>query len=49
MEYPLRPPLFNLSIFPEDFHGSKWQNELRAMEAEVCLLYKNFTTNFSIL
>ncbi|KAJ4817616.1 THO complex subunit 5 [Rhynchospora pubera] len=37
MEYPLRPPLFNLSIFPEYFHGSKWQIELRAMEAEINL------------
>lgn len=41
MEYPLRPPLFALSIFTSsgedtyDDDGSEWHNELRAIEAEV--------------
>lgn len=41
MEYPLRPPLFALSLctitgenhYSDD--GSEWFNELRAIEAEV--------------
>lgn len=48
MEYPLRPPLFALSIyFPRgqnssgnDGSDSDWFNELRAMEAEVSSLKK---------
>ncbi|KAK7310850.1 hypothetical protein RJT34_08611 [Clitoria ternatea] len=40
MEYPLRPPLFVLSL-PGENHdesdGLEWYNELRAMEAEVNL------------
>jgi len=41
MEYPLRPPLFALSIRcissgeKRDKLGLEWYNELRAMEAEV--------------
>ncbi|KAK9271227.1 hypothetical protein L1049_026817 [Liquidambar formosana] len=44
MEYPLRPPLFSVSLdttSPEENYsesdGSEWYNELRAMEAEVNL------------
>lgn len=35
IEYPLRPPLFQLKLSGDDRQGS-WHNELRAMEAEVC-------------
>lgn len=42
MEYPLRPPLFSLSLTVESLGAnqleaddSEWYNELRAMEAEV--------------
>lgn len=42
MEYPLRPPLFSLSLYPDLSGGNHckiddvgWTNELRAMEAEV--------------
>jgi THO complex subunit 5 len=46
MEYPLRPPLFGLSLYSaaenhDENNGSERYNELRAMEAEVskqCLL-----------
>ncbi|KAK3155378.1 hypothetical protein QOZ80_2BG0202480 [Eleusine coracana subsp. coracana] len=37
MEYPLRPPFFRLRLLSEKFENSKWQNDLRAMEAEVNL------------
>ncbi|KAL3734840.1 hypothetical protein ACJRO7_024077 [Eucalyptus globulus] len=44
MEYPLRPPLFSLSLYPDLSGGNHckiddvgWTNELRAMEAEVNL------------
>uniref|UniRef100_A0A803N1I3 Uncharacterized protein n=1 Tax=Chenopodium quinoa TaxID=63459 RepID=A0A803N1I3_CHEQI len=44
MEYPLRPPLFRLSLCAQSsdgnsssFNHSIWYNELRAMEAEVNL------------
>lgn len=44
MEYPLRPPLFALSLYTTssgennaESDGSQWYNELRAMEAEVNL------------
>ncbi|CAN0873001.1 THO complex subunit 5B [Linum grandiflorum] len=42
MEYPVRPPLFSLGICPcegsqDEADGSKWYNELRAIEAEVNL------------
>ncbi|KAJ4841539.1 THO complex subunit 5B [Turnera subulata] len=42
MEYPLRPPLFDLNLYisgenHEVRNGSEWYNELRAMEAEVNL------------
>lgn len=43
MEYPLRPPLFALSLYTttgennSEGDGSEWHNELRAMEAEVNL------------
>ncbi|KAH7655597.1 THO complex subunit 5 protein [Dioscorea alata] len=36
IEYPLRPPLFQLKLSGADRQGS-WHNELRAMEAEVNL------------
>lgn len=36
IEYPLRPPLFNLSVSADGPQGCfEWFNELRAMEAEV--------------
>lgn len=43
MEYPLRPPLFTLTLSTTSIGGashtdtvdSDWYNELRAMEAEV--------------
>jgi THO complex subunit 5 len=46
MEYPLRPPLFGLSLYSaaenhDENNGSERYNELRAMEAEVskqCLM-----------
>ncbi|ONK60850.1 uncharacterized protein A4U43_C08F23370 [Asparagus officinalis] len=38
MEYPLRPPLFSLSMTTDGSLGSaEWFNELRAMESEVNL------------
>ncbi|XP_044474652.1 THO complex subunit 5B-like isoform X2 [Mangifera indica] len=39
MEYPLRPPLFALSLAEDqhDGNGYEWYNELRAMEGEVNL------------
>ncbi|KAJ0984521.1 hypothetical protein J5N97_002877 [Dioscorea zingiberensis] len=38
IEYPLRPPLFKLKLLRDSHQGSiAWQNELRAMEAEVNL------------
>lgn len=42
MEYPLRPPLFALSLYSigekkDVADGSEWCNELRAMEAEINL------------
>ncbi|XP_010943078.2 THO complex subunit 5A [Elaeis guineensis] len=36
-EYPLRPPLFTLSLLSDGPQGFEWYNELRAMEAEVNL------------
>lgn len=35
-EYPLRPPLFTLSLLSDGPQSFEWYNELRAMEAEVC-------------
>ncbi|XP_022768756.1 THO complex subunit 5B-like [Durio zibethinus] len=43
MEYPLRPPLFSLNLYSSPLDNSsendysEWQNEVRAMEAEVNL------------
>lgn len=44
MEYPLRPPLFAISLYTvspvesdSEIEGSEWYNELRAMEAEINL------------
>lgn len=48
MEYPLRPPVFSLNLYSgllEDNYSevdcSKWHNELRAIEAEVCTMLFN--------
>lgn len=38
MEYPLRPPLFRLQLVSEKTEDLKWHNDLRAMEAEVCIM-----------
>nr|CAD1826232.1 unnamed protein product [Ananas comosus var. bracteatus] len=37
IEYPIRPPLFKLSLLIEESQSLKWYNVLRAMEAEVNL------------
>lgn len=48
MEYPLRPPLFALSIFTSSVENhyedddSEWYNELRAIEAEVSSLLMSY-------
>ncbi|RCV08504.1 hypothetical protein SEVIR_1G338600v4 [Setaria viridis] len=37
IEYPLRPPLFELRLLSEKSETLKWHNDLRAMETEVNL------------
>lgn len=42
MEYPLRPPVFSLSLSADgSLGGAVWFNELRAMESEVCVTNDN--------
>lgn len=52
IEYPLRPPVLSLNLcsgLHEDNYSivdcSKWYNELRALEAEVCI--KLFCESFN--
>ncbi|KAM3244147.1 hypothetical protein ACQJBY_055831 [Aegilops geniculata] len=47
MEYPLRPPLFRLQLVSEKTEDLKWHNDLRAMEAEVCI--RSFFLKFSFV